>query len=91
VRGTFGKPAVSLELGQLAGKVGVAALLALLNPLAAIIPFVDPGSKGDASKADSDCAALARTSGSISAAVKTPASTRVPPPASTASSPAPRR
>lgn len=79
VKGTFGKPAVSLELGKLAGKVGAAALLALLNPLAAIIPFVDPGSKGEASKADENCVALARTSGAIPAAVKTPASTRVPP------------
>ena len=79
VKGTFGKPAVSLELGKLAGKAGAAALLALLNPLAAILPFIDPGSKSEASKADSDCAALARTSGSIPAAVKNPASTRVPP------------
>ena len=79
VKGTFGKPAVSLELGKLAGKVGAAALLALLNPLAAIIPFVDPGSKGEASRADENCAALARTSGAIPAAVKTPASTKVPP------------
>ncbi len=70
---------VSLELGKLAGKVGAAALLSLLNPLAALIPFVDPGSKGEASKADSDCVALARTSGAIPAAVKNPASTKVPP------------
>ena len=84
LKGTFGKPAVSLELGKLAGKVGAAALLALLNPLAAIIPFVDPGSKGEASKADENCVALARTSGAIPATVKTPASTRVPPLAATA-------
>ena len=56
VNGTLGKPAVSLELGKLAGKAGAAALLALLNPLAAIIPFIDPGSKKDAAAADSDCA-----------------------------------
>ena len=43
VKGTFSKPAVSLELGKLAGKAGAAGLLALLNPLAAIIPFIDPG------------------------------------------------
>ncbi len=34
------------------------ALLALLNPLAAIIPFIDPGSKKDAAERDSECAAL---------------------------------
>ncbi len=91
VKGTFGKPAVSLELGKLAGKVGAAALLALLNPLAAIIPFIDPGSKGDALKADENCVALARTSGAIPAAVKTPASTRVPPLAASAGASSPHR
>ena len=52
VKGTLGKPAVSLELGKLAGKAGAAGLLALLNPLAAIIPFIDPGSKKDAAQTD---------------------------------------
>ena len=65
VRGTLGKPAVSLELGKLAGKAGAAGLLSLLNPLAAIIPFIDPGSKKDAAEFDAECAALARTSGVI--------------------------
>ena len=79
VKGTLGKPSVSLELGKLAGKAGAAVLLSLLNPLAAIIPFIDPGAKDKASQDDADCAALARTSGAIPAAVKNPASMRVPP------------
>jgi uncharacterized protein involved in outer membrane biogenesis len=92
VKGTFGQPAVSLELGKLGGKVGAAALLSLLNPLAAIIPFVDPGAKDKASQADSNCAALARTSGSIPAAVKNPGSkTRVPPLAAAAGASTARR
>ncbi len=78
VKGTLGHPKVSLELGKLAGKAGAAVLLSLLNPLAAIIPFIDPGAKDRAEKADSDCAALARTSGAIPPAVKNPASTKVP-------------
>jgi uncharacterized protein involved in outer membrane biogenesis len=65
VRGTLGKPAVSLELGKLVGKAGAAGLLSLLSPLAAIIPFIDPGSRKDADQADSECAALAATSGVI--------------------------
>ncbi|HEV7574822.1 MAG TPA: AsmA family protein [Caldimonas sp.] len=85
VKGTFAKPAVSLEVGKLAGKAGASALLALLNPLAAIIPFVDPGSKKNAAEADAECAALARTSGVIPGAVRNPATTRVPPPAPAAS------
>ncbi|MEO5844303.1 MAG: AsmA family protein, partial [Caldimonas sp.] len=85
VKGTLGKPAISLELGKLAGKAGAAALLALLNPLAAIIPFIDPGAKGEAARADSECAALARTSGVIPAPVRSPKSARVPPAAPAAS------
>lgn len=88
VKGTLGNPKVSLELGKLAGKAAAAGLLALLNPLAAIIPFIDPGSKKDAAQTDAECAALARTSGAIPAAVKNPRSAHVPPaaPASSAAS-----
>ena len=78
VRGTFGAPKVSLELKRLAGKAAAAGLLALLNPLAAIIPFVDLGSKGEANKEDDQCKALVRTSGAIPAAVKTPTNVKVP-------------
>ena len=78
LRGTLGKPAVSLELGKLAGKVGAAGLLALLNPLAAIIPFIDTGSKDDAKKADRECTNLVRTSGVISAAARTPGAMPMP-------------
>jgi uncharacterized protein involved in outer membrane biogenesis len=86
VKGTLGKPAVSLELGKLAGKAGAAGLLALLSPLAAIVPFIDPGAKKDAAERDNECAALARTSGVIPVPVKNPKSTRVPPPAGSAAS-----
>ena len=86
VRGTFSDPKVSLEIGKLAGKAGAAGLLALLHPLAALIPFVDPGAQKEASQTDGHCAELVRTSGVIPAAVKNPRSTRVPPaPASAAS------
>ena len=85
VRGTLGKPVVSLELGELAGKAGAAGLLALLNPLAAIIPFIDPGSSDDAKKAGEECAALVHTSGVIAVAVRTPGSMHVPAPAPAAS------
>ena len=72
IRGTLGKPAVSLELGKLAGKAGAAGLLALLNPLAAILPFIDTGSKDEAKKADNECANLVRTSGVIPPAAREP-------------------
>jgi len=85
VKGTFGQPAVSLELGKLAGKAGAAGLLALLNPLAAIIPFIDPGAKKDAADNDANCANLVRTSGVIPAAVRNPKIAHIPPLASSAS------
>ena len=82
VKGTFSNPKVSLELGKLAGKTAAAGLLALLNPLAAIIPFIDPGDKKEAAQTDAECANLVRTSGAIPAAVRNPASMHVPPDAS---------
>ncbi len=80
VRGTFSKPTVSLEVGKLAGKAGIAALLALLNPLAAIIPFIDPGSDKEAQQAAAQCAALVQKQGRISRPVQRPNSTHVPAP-----------
>jgi uncharacterized protein involved in outer membrane biogenesis len=43
LRGTFSDPAVSVEVTPLAARVGAAALLALINPVAALIPFADVG------------------------------------------------
>jgi uncharacterized protein involved in outer membrane biogenesis len=79
VKGTFSNPRVSLEAGKLAGKAAAAGLLALLNPLAAIVPFIDPGSTKKATQADSECAALVHSSGAIPGPVRVPKSTRVPP------------
>lgn len=79
LRGTLGKPSVSLELGKLAGKAGAAALLALLNPLAAIVPFIDPGARKEARQASAECANLVKTNGAISKATLTPKNAHVPP------------
>ena len=59
VRGSLGDPAISVEKGPLATRVGAAALLALLNPLAAIIPFFDAASNDDAQRGAQACHALA--------------------------------
>jgi len=59
VRGTFADPAVSVEKGPLVKRVGAAALLALLNPLAAVIPFFDAASNDDAQRGAQACQALA--------------------------------
>jgi uncharacterized protein involved in outer membrane biogenesis len=86
VKGSFGQPKVSLELGKLAGKAGAAGLLALLTPLAAIVPFIDPGAKTSAAQTDSECAALVRTSGAIPAPVRNPPASHTPPVAASGSS-----
>jgi AsmA family protein len=86
VRGTLGNPAVSIEAGKLVGKAGAAGLLALLNPLAAIIPFIDPGAREAAKEASAQCARLVPTSGKIAAATKVPATLHVPPPPTAAAS-----
>jgi uncharacterized protein involved in outer membrane biogenesis len=86
VKGTFAQPRVSLEIGKLAGKAGAAGLLALLNPLAALIPFIDPGAQAKAAENDAECANLVRSLGVIPKAVRTPKSARVPPAAASAAS-----
>lgn len=47
VTGTFLQPKASPEAGPIAARVGGGILLAFINPLAAIIPFLDPGSSAD--------------------------------------------
>ena len=79
VRGTLGNPAVSLELGKLAGKAGAAGLLSLLHPLAAIIPFIDPGSKKDAAQTDANAPRSLARAASSRQPVRMPKSAHVPP------------
>jgi AsmA family protein len=55
VKGPFKDPHLSVEKAPLARKIAGAALLALVNPLAAVVPLVDRG--GDDDGADS-CAQL---------------------------------
>jgi uncharacterized protein involved in outer membrane biogenesis len=60
IQGTFAKPSFSLEKGPLAKRVGAAALLALLNPMAAILPLIDTGSGDDAKQGSDTCRALSQ-------------------------------
>lgn len=54
VTGTFLNPKVSPEKGPIAARVGGGILLAFVNPLAAIVPFLDPGSTTNKEKR-ADC------------------------------------
>ena len=54
VTGTFLNPKVSVEPAPIAARVAGGVLLAFINPLAAILPFLDPGSNADKEKR-ADC------------------------------------
>lgn len=60
VQGTLSEPRVSLAAAPLVGKVAAAALLATLNPLAAILPLIDPGSDAAPGNVPGGCRQLAR-------------------------------
>ena len=60
LRGSFANPSVSLEKGKIGAKLGAAALLALVNPLAALIPLLDFGSGDEAKRGADECQALSR-------------------------------
>ena len=86
VRGTLGNPTVSVDAKKLVAKAAGAALLGVLvAPLAAIVPFVDPGSRDAAKETAQRCADMVGTSGSISAATRVPKGAPVPAPSNPAS------
>lgn len=60
VQGSFADPQVSLEKKPIGMKVAGAVLLALINPLAALISLVDAGDTDDAERIAAGCVALAR-------------------------------
>jgi len=60
VRGPFTAPAVTMDRNPLTGKVGAALLLALVNPLAALLPMLDPGNTEGADRHAAGCQALAK-------------------------------
>ena len=62
VRGSFGKPEVSVEKGPLGVKLASAFLLGLINPLAALIPLIDPGDADAAKRGAAGCQGLMQRS-----------------------------
>ena len=60
LRGTLAQPAVSIDASRLAGRVGLAFLLALVNPLAALVPLLDPGDKAAAADDAAGCQSLVK-------------------------------
>lgn len=60
VQGSFADPQVSLEKTPIGMKVAAAVLLALINPLAALIPLVDTGDTDEAERIAAGCLALVK-------------------------------
>ncbi|MBL8348974.1 MAG: AsmA family protein [Burkholderiaceae bacterium] len=58
VRGPFTAPVVSVDKRVAGAKLAASVLLAFVNPLAALIPLVDPGDSDEARQAASGCQAL---------------------------------
>lgn len=58
LRGSLANPVVSVDKGPLGRKVATSLLLALLNPLAALIPLIDTGSAAAAGRGGADCQRL---------------------------------
>ena len=58
LRGSFSNPRVSVDKGKLGMRLGASALLALLNPLAALIPLMDTGGGAEAQRGVDACRAL---------------------------------
>ena len=75
LRGSFSNPSVSLEPGRLAARVGAAALLSFVNPLAAVLPFIDFGDSDDAARGTEACRALSQR---IAARPSLPAPAKAP-------------
>ena len=62
MRGTFADPVVSIEKGPLGRKLATSFLLALANPLAALIPLIDRGDAAEANAGAAGCYALMQRS-----------------------------
>jgi AsmA family protein len=75
VKGSLAHPALGLKAGALVGQGGIAAALALINPLASILAFIDPGLAKDA-----NCGPLLATAKAQGAPVKPSAVKNAPVP-----------
>lgn len=67
VRGSLAQPEVSLERPTLGRKVASSLLLALLNPLAALVPLLDDGDADAAARGAEGCRALIQRGAAASA------------------------
>ena len=62
MRGTFAQPVVSLEKGPLVKTLASSFLMALVNPLAALLPLIDRGDPDAAARGAAGCQNLMQRS-----------------------------
>ncbi len=60
LHGSFADPSVSIEKGPLGARLGASVLLALVNPLAAVLPLMDIGNADDARRGADACRTLSQ-------------------------------
>ncbi|HEX2758945.1 MAG TPA: AsmA family protein [Rhizomicrobium sp.] len=75
VKGAMDRPALGIEAGPLVAQGGIAAALGLINPLASVLAFIDPGLAKDA-----NCAPLLSEAKAKGAPVKASAVRNAPAP-----------
>ncbi len=76
VHGSFDNPEVSLDKEKLGLKLAASFLLGLVNPLAALLPLIDPGDTKAARQAAAGCHALTQRATSAKSASARPAPVR---------------
>jgi AsmA family protein len=67
ISGSLSHPAIGVNAGSAAAQGGIAVALGFLSPIAALLPFVDPGLAKDA-----DCVALSGQAANVQAPVRKP-------------------
>jgi uncharacterized protein involved in outer membrane biogenesis len=79
ITGTLAAPEVSVQKSAVVARVAAAGLLALINPLAALIPLLDPGDSEQAERDAAGCrelsARMKQRAGQPAASAPTPATT----------------
>jgi uncharacterized protein involved in outer membrane biogenesis len=78
LKGSLAEPVVSIEASPIATRALAAGLLALINPLAALLPFIDTGDSAEAERGAADCRVLSArlgAPGQQGAAARMPART----------------
>jgi AsmA family protein len=68
LRGSLALPEVSVNTSRVVGRAGLAVLLGLANPLAALLPLIDPGNRKEAEQHAAGCQRLVQRGAAVAQA-----------------------